>query len=150
MNSRDDNSPWYRIHLVMPSNVSQARKDITQAFGTEIIYSDPMEGSDGAIVKVRKLVAEEPDRYFYPDQYNNPANWRAHYDRTADEIYDATDGQVSVVVMTMGTRRVANSSASDRSAAFWSARDRRMFSAWASAPFVAFMARPFGKRKLRA
>ena len=69
----------YRIQLVMPSNVSQARKDITEAFGTEIIYSDPMEGSDGAIRMVRRLVAEDQDRYFYADQYSNPSNPRSHY-----------------------------------------------------------------------
>jgi cysteine synthase B len=63
-----------KVQLVMPSNVSKARKDITQAFGTELIYSDPMEGSDGAIRQVRALVDKDPDRYFYPDQYSNPSN----------------------------------------------------------------------------
>jgi cysteine synthase B len=69
----------YRVQLVMPSNVSQARKDITQAFGTELVFSDPMEGSDGAIRMCRQLVEEEPGRYFYADQYRNPSNPRAHY-----------------------------------------------------------------------
>jgi hypothetical protein len=78
-----------RVQLVMPKNVTKARKDITQAFGTELIYSDPMEGSDGAIRLVRKIVAENPDRYFYPDQYSNPSNPLAHYHGTGAEILDA-------------------------------------------------------------
>ena len=80
-----------RIRLVMPSNVSKARKDIARSFGTEIVYSDPMEGSDGAIRLARELVAKEPDTYFYPDQYSNPSNWRAHYDGTGREILEAWD-----------------------------------------------------------
>ena len=93
----------YRIHLVMPSNVSQARKDITEAFGTEIIYSDPMEGSDGAIVKVREMVAENPDRYFYPDQYSNPSNPRAHYLGTGAEILEQVGDEVTHFVAGLGT-----------------------------------------------
>ena len=93
----------YRIQLVMPSNVSKARKDITQAFGTEIIYSDPMEGSDGAIRKVRKLVAEDPDRYFYPDQYSNPSNPRAHYLGTGAEILEQVGEEVTHFVAGLGT-----------------------------------------------
>jgi cysteine synthase B len=72
----------YRVQLVMPRNVTKARKDITQAFGTELIFSDPMEGSDGAIRLVRKIVEENPDKYFYPDQYSNPSNPLAHYHGT--------------------------------------------------------------------
>ncbi|MGD8605686.1 MAG: cysteine synthase family protein [Myxococcales bacterium] len=93
----------YRIQLVMPSNVSQARKDITQAFGTEIIYSDPMEGSDGAIRKVRALVAAEPDRYFYADQYSNPSNPRAHYLGTGREILDQVGDEITHFVAGLGT-----------------------------------------------
>ncbi len=93
----------YRIHLVMPSNVSQARKDITEAFGAEIIYSDPMEGSDGAIVKVRKMVAENPDRYFYPDQYSNPSNPRAHYLGTGAEILEQVGDEITHFVAGLGT-----------------------------------------------
>ncbi|HEY4013670.1 MAG TPA: cysteine synthase family protein [Polyangiaceae bacterium] len=77
-----------RVRLVMPSNVSKARKDIARNFGTDIVYSDPMEGSDGAILLARQIVAEEPDAYFYPDQYSNPSNWRAHYDGTGREILE--------------------------------------------------------------
>src|SRR5438067_6558307 len=69
-----------KVKLVMPSNVSAARKDIARAFGTEIIFSDPLEGSDGAIRHVREIVAKDPDAYFYPDQYANPDNPRAHYE----------------------------------------------------------------------
>lgn len=93
----------YRIALVMPSNVSKARKDITEAFGTEIIYSDPMEGSDGAIVQVRQLVAEEPDRYFYPDQYSNPSNPKAHYLGTGQEILDQVGDEITHFVAGLGT-----------------------------------------------
>ncbi|MBW2160124.1 MAG: cysteine synthase family protein, partial [Deltaproteobacteria bacterium] len=93
----------YRIQLVMPSNVSQARKDITEAFGTEILYSDPMEGSDGAIVKVRKMVAEDPDRYFYADQYSNPSNPRAHYLGTGAEILEQVGDQITHFVAGLGT-----------------------------------------------
>jgi cysteine synthase B len=93
----------YRIQLVMPSNVSQSRKDITEAFGTEIIYSDPMEGSDGAIVKVRKIVAEDPDRYFYADQYSNPSNPRAHYLGTGVEILEQVGDEITHFVAGLGT-----------------------------------------------
>src|SRR3954465_14121972 len=77
-----------RVRLVMPSNVSKARKDIARAFGTEIIFSDPMEGSAGAIRKVRALVAAEPEKYYYPDQYSNPNNPLAHYHGTGVELLD--------------------------------------------------------------
>ncbi len=93
----------YRVALVMPSNVSQARKDITQAFGTEIIYSDPMEGSDGAIRKTRELVAADPDRYFYCDQYSNPSNPRAHYLGTGQEILDQVGDEITHFVAGLGT-----------------------------------------------
>lgn len=93
----------YRVQLVMPSNVSQARKNITQAFGTELIFSDPMEGTDGAIRMCRKLVAENPDKYFYPDQYSNPSNPKAHYLGTAQEILDAVGDTVTHFVAGIGT-----------------------------------------------
>jgi cysteine synthase B len=93
----------YRIQLVMPLNVSQARKDITEAFGTEIIYSDPMEGSDGAIVMVRKMVAEDPDRYFYADQYSNPSNPRSHYLGTGAEILQQVGDEITHFVAGLGT-----------------------------------------------
>jgi len=93
----------FRVNLVMPSNVTKARKDITQAFGTELVFSDPMEGSDGAIRLVRKLVAETPDKYFYPDQYSNPSNPLAHYHGTAGEIIDALGDRVTHFVTGLGT-----------------------------------------------
>lgn len=92
-----------KVRLVMPSNVSKARKDIARAFGTEIVFSDPMEGSDGAIRHVRKIVAERPDEYFYPDQYANPSNPLAHYDGTGREILEALDGRVTAFVAGLGT-----------------------------------------------
>lgn len=91
------------IELVMPKNVTKARKDITRAFGTELIYSDPMEGSDGAIRLVRELVAKNPDKYFYPDQYSNPSNPLAHYDGTGVEILDALGDRITHFVTGLGT-----------------------------------------------
>lgn len=93
----------YRVALVMPSNVSQARKNITQAFGTELIHSDPMEGSDGAIRLVRKLVTEQPDKYFYSDQYSNPSNPRAHYLGTGAEILEQVGDEITHFVAGLGT-----------------------------------------------
>jgi S-sulfo-L-cysteine synthase (O-acetyl-L-serine-dependent) len=93
----------FRVHLVMPKNVTKARKDITQAFGTELVFSDPMEGSDGAIRLVRKLVAENPEKYFYPDQYSNPSNPLAHYFGTAGEIIDALGDRITHFVTGLGT-----------------------------------------------
>jgi len=92
-----------RVALVMPSNVTKARKDIARAFGTEIIFSDPMEGSDGAIRRVREIVAAEPDKYFYPDQYANPDNPLAHYHGTAVEILDALGDRITHFVAGIGT-----------------------------------------------
>jgi len=93
----------YRVQLVMPKNVTKARKDITQAYGTELIFSDPMEGSDGAIRLVRRIVAENPDKYFYPDQYSNPSNPLAHYHGTAVEILDALGDRITHFVTGLGT-----------------------------------------------
>ncbi len=93
----------YRVALVMPSNVSKARKEITRAFGTELIYSDPMEGTDGAIQKVRELVAEAPERWFYPDQYSNPSNPKAHYLGTGREILEQVGDRLTHFVAGLGT-----------------------------------------------
>jgi cysteine synthase B len=92
-----------RVRLVMPSNVSKARKDIAKSFGTEIIFSDPMEGSDGAIRLVRELAKKDPETYFYPDQYSNPSNWRAHYDGTGREILEALGDRITHFVAGLGT-----------------------------------------------
>jgi len=93
----------YRVKLVMPGNVSAERKALVAAYGAEIVYSDAAEGSDGAIVKVRDIVAIDPDLYFYPDQYSNPANPRAHYEGTAVEILEQTDGRITHFVAGLGT-----------------------------------------------
>ena len=92
-----------RCALVMPRNVSAARRRIAKAFGAELIFSDPLEGSDGAIRRVRELVEAEPDRWFYPDQYANPDNPRAHELGTAVEIAEALDGEVAAFVAGIGT-----------------------------------------------
>jgi cysteine synthase B len=93
----------YRVRLVMPANVSDERKEMVQAYGADIVYSDALEGSDGAIRLVRQLRDADPDAYFMPDQYNNDANWRAHYDTTAPEIWEQTEGQVTHFVAGLGT-----------------------------------------------
>jgi cysteine synthase B len=92
-----------RCALVMPRNVSAARKRITAAYGAELIFSDPLEGSDGALRAVRALVAAEPGRWFYPDQYSNPENPGAHERGTAVEIAEALDGRVTAFVAGIGT-----------------------------------------------
>ncbi len=93
----------YPVELVMAANVSRERKKIIEAFGAKPIFSDPLEGSDGAIVLCRKLLAENPDRYFKPDQYNNEANSLAHFETTGPEIWRQTNGAVTHFVACMGT-----------------------------------------------
>jgi cysteine synthase B len=93
----------YRVKLVMPGNVSAERKTLVKAYGAEIVYSDAGEGSDGAIRRVRDLVAMDPEAYFYPDQYSNPANPRAHYDGTAVEILEQTGGRITHFIAGLGT-----------------------------------------------
>ncbi len=93
----------YRVKLVMPGNVSAERKALVIAYGAEIVYSDAGEGSDGAIRMVRDIVSQDPERYFYPDQYSNPANPRAHYEGTAVEILEQTAGRITHFVAGLGT-----------------------------------------------
>jgi S-sulfo-L-cysteine synthase (O-acetyl-L-serine-dependent) len=93
----------YKVALVMPANVSAARKQISASYGTEIIFSSELEGSDGAIRLVRKLVAENPEKYFYPDQYSNESNPRAHYFGTGVEIWEQTGGRITHFVAGIGT-----------------------------------------------
>jgi cysteine synthase B len=93
----------YRVRLCVPGNVTPERKRILKAFGAEVVFTDPMEGSDGAIVRARAMYAEQPDVYFYPDQYSNPSNWRAHYDTTAPEILEQTGGRLTHFVAGLGT-----------------------------------------------
>jgi S-sulfo-L-cysteine synthase (O-acetyl-L-serine-dependent) len=93
----------YRVKLVLPGNASPERKRILKAYGAETVFSDPGEGSDGAILMCRKIYEEDPDRYFYPDQYNNPANWKAHFDTTGPELIEQTGGRITHFVAAMGT-----------------------------------------------
>ncbi len=92
-----------RVTLAMPANASEARKQILQAYGADLILTDPLEGTDGAQRYVRDLVRREPDPYFYPDQYNNDANWQAHFETTGKEILEQTGGRVTHFVAALGT-----------------------------------------------
>ena len=93
----------YRVRLCVPENVTPERKRILKAFGAEIVFTDPMEGSDGAIMRAKKMFTDNPDLYFYPDQYNNPGNWLSHYDTTAPEIIEQTGGRLTHFVAGLGT-----------------------------------------------
>jgi S-sulfo-L-cysteine synthase (O-acetyl-L-serine-dependent) len=93
----------YKVKLVLPGNASRERKAMLKAYGAEMVPSDPAEGSDGAIRKCREIYEADPDKYFYPDQYNNPANWKAHFETTAPEILEQTDGRITHFVASMGT-----------------------------------------------
>jgi S-sulfo-L-cysteine synthase (O-acetyl-L-serine-dependent) len=93
----------YKVKLCLPKNASMERKHVLKAYGAEMVLTDPGEGSDGAIRAVREIYQADPDRYFYPDQYNNPANWKAHYNGTALEILAQTDGRITHFVACMGT-----------------------------------------------
>jgi cysteine synthase B len=93
----------YPVELVVPANVSTERKHILQAYGANVVYSDPMEGSDGAIRLCRKIIEENPEKYFKPDQYFNPMNPQAHYETTGPEIMRQTDGKITHFVAGIGT-----------------------------------------------
>ena len=93
----------YPVKLFLPGNASPERMAILRAYGAEVVLTDPLEGSDGAIRAVRELAAAEPDAYFYADQYNNPANWQAHYHSTGVEIWQQTQGTVTHFVAGLGT-----------------------------------------------
>jgi cysteine synthase B len=93
----------YRVRLCVPANVTPERKRILSGYGAEVVFTDPMQGSDGAIIEAKAMYAAEPDRYFYPDQYNNPGNWRSHYDTTAAEIIEQTEGRLTHFVAGLGT-----------------------------------------------
>lgn len=92
-----------RIRLVMPANASESRKKIVRAYGAELELTDPNELTDGAQKRVQEIVRQDPGRYFYPDQYNNPANWQAHFDTTGEEILTQTEGRLTHFVSTLGT-----------------------------------------------
>src|SRR5580658_4293914 len=93
----------YKVKLCLPKNASMERKHVLHAYGAEMVFSDPGEGSDGAIRLCQEIYNADRERYFYPDQYNNPANWKAHYDGTAPEILAQTDGRITHFVACMGT-----------------------------------------------
>jgi len=93
----------FPVTLCMPTNVSVERKQILSAYGANILYTDPGEGSDGAIRMARELAAEHPDLYFYADQYSNDANWLAHYHGTANEIWQQTEGRITHFATMLGT-----------------------------------------------
>ncbi len=93
----------YKVKLFLPENASPERKLILKAFGAELVLTSPLEGTDGAIREVRRLMAESPEQYFYPDQYSNDGNWRAHFDTTAPEIIEQTGGRLTHFVAGLGT-----------------------------------------------
>jgi cysteine synthase B len=93
----------YNVKLCLPDNASPERKLILRAFGAELVLTDPLEGTDGAIREVRRMVQGEPEKYFYPDQYSNDSNWRAHFDGTGPEIIEQTAGRLTHFVAGLGT-----------------------------------------------
>lgn len=93
----------FPVTLCMPSNVSPERKRILKAYGATVLWTDPIQGSDGAMVLARSLANASPERYFYADQYSNPANWQAHYHTTAEEIWAQTEGKITHFVAGLGT-----------------------------------------------
>lgn len=96
-------SRGYKVTLVMPLNVSEERKRIVRAFGAAMVFTDPLLGSDGAMLEAKRIVGEEPSKYFYADQYNNPANWEAHFETTGVEIWEQTAGEVTHFIACLGT-----------------------------------------------
>jgi len=93
----------FPVQLCMPTNVSAERKRILRAYGAQVDWTDPDQGSDGAIRRARELAESEPERFYYADQYSNPSNWRAHYDATAMEIWEQTGGQLTHFIAGLGT-----------------------------------------------
>jgi cysteine synthase B len=93
----------YRVKLCLPASASEERKQILAAYGAELVITPGDEGSDGAVIRAREIIAAEPGKYFYPDQYSNPANWRAHYKTTANEIWEQSGGQLTHFVAGLGT-----------------------------------------------
>jgi cysteine synthase B len=96
-------SKGYKVTLVMPLNVSEERKRIVRAFGANMVFTDPLLGSDGAMLEAKRMVNAESSRYFYADQYNNPENWKAHFETTGVEIWNQTAGAVTHFVACLGT-----------------------------------------------
>src|SRR6476619_3448357 len=96
-------SRGYPVKVCLPKNASPARKRILRSYGVEIVETDPMLSTDGAQLIAREIFAENPEKYFYPDKYNNEANWLAHYETTGNEIWEQTEGRVSHFVTALGT-----------------------------------------------
>ncbi len=93
----------FRVRLCVPENVTPERKKVLRAFGADVVFTSAMEGSDGAIIRARAMYAANPELYFYPDQYNNESNWRAHFDTTGPEIIEQTSGRLTHFVAGLGT-----------------------------------------------
>ena len=93
----------YKVKLALPKNANDERKRLLRAYGVELVYTDPLEGSDGAIRKAREIHAGTPEEYFYADQYSNEANWRGHYETTAVEVWEQTKGTITHLVAGVGT-----------------------------------------------
>ncbi len=93
----------YAVTICLPRNASAQRKRILRSFGVKLIETDPLQSTDGAQTVARTLFANNPEKYFYPDQYNNPANWRAHYESTAPEIWQQTEGRITHFIAGLGT-----------------------------------------------
>src|SRR5215467_6993492 len=93
----------HRVRLCVPANVTPERKRLLQVYGADLVLTDPMEGSDGAIRQARAIYERDADRYFYPDQYSNDANWRAHYHGTGVEILEQTEGRITHFIAGLGT-----------------------------------------------
>ncbi len=91
------------VLLAMPENASEERKKVLRSYGADLVLTDPLESTDGSQRRVKEMVEAEPDRFFYPDQYNNDSNWKAHYDGTGTEILEQTDGEVTHFVTGLGT-----------------------------------------------
>jgi cysteine synthase B len=93
----------YSVKIYLPANASIERKGIMRHYGAEIVETSPLEGSDGAYLAAKEDVAARPEKYFYPDQYNNDANWKAHYNSTGREIWEQSGGELSHFICGMGT-----------------------------------------------
>src|SRR5579863_10049287 len=93
----------YKVKLCLPTNASMERKRILKAYGAELVFTDPGEGSDGAMRKVQEIYNADPDAYFYPNQYDNPANWQAHFNSTGPELIEQTDGRITHFIAALGT-----------------------------------------------
>ncbi len=93
----------YKVKLCLPANASMERKRILKAYGAEIVFTDPAQGSDGAMRRVQEIYNADPDAYFYPNQYDNPANWQAHFKSTGPEIIEQTEGRITHFIASLGT-----------------------------------------------